>query len=182
MTEHQHYIVRQRIDGVELREYPEHTLAQVTVGGRRAAAASTGFGPLLEYINGRNAARRRIAMTAPVLQRSTSPESHTVSFVLPADLGSAGAPQPADPRVRITTIPTTMVAARRFRGIARESRFRAEEARLLAAVRAAGLAPIGEIAIARFDPPWTPGALRHNEVMVAVTGSAHENSSTRDGS
>lgn len=42
---------------------------------------------------------------------------------------------------------------------------------LLAAVAAAGLTPMGETRFARFDPPYTPWFLRHNEVAVDVTES-----------
>lgn len=39
---------------------------------------------------------------------------------------------------------------------------------LLAAVRRAGLEPVGGVYFARFDPPWKPGFLKHNEALVAV--------------
>jgi len=39
---------------------------------------------------------------------------------------------------------------------------------LLGQVSAAGLETVGDVYYARFDPPWMPGPLRHNEVLVTV--------------
>lgn len=168
MTEQQPYAVMRRYAGFEVRQYPAHVLAQVDVSGRRAAAASAGFRPLIEYISGRNAARRPIAMTAPVLQQSPRTGQNTVSFVMPAGLEAGEVPDPQDGRVRIASVPPRLVAARRFRGGASDERFDDEERRLLDAIRAAGLEVRGTVSIARFDPPWKPGFLRHNEVTIEV--------------
>jgi hypothetical protein len=116
-----------------------------------------------------------------VLQEQTAPSVQTVSFVLPADMSAERAPAPRDPRVRTTAVRERLVAARRFSGNARAERFTDEGATLIDAVRQAGFTPAGEVFYARFDPPWKPGFLRHNEALVelqsetrdsAVTGSA----------
>jgi len=48
------------------------------------------------------------------------------------------------------------------------SRLASQGDTLMAAVRASGLTPVGETYYARFDPPWKPGFLRHNEALVEV--------------
>lgn len=168
MTEQQPYSVVDRHDGFEVRSYPAHMLVQVDVRGSLDAGAGAGFGPLFQYISGNNAARQNIAMTAPVLQEQRAGGTQTVSFVLPANMDPTRAPTPRDPRVRTAAMGPRQVAARRFAGGARTARFTEQGEKLLALVRAAGLEPVGEVYYARFDPPWKPGFLRHNEVLVEV--------------
>jgi hypothetical protein len=168
MTEHQPFDVVRRYDGFEVRRYPAHVLAQVDVRGGLEAGAGAGFGPLFRYISGGNASGTSIAMTAPVLQQTAAPGLQTVSFVMPADMTPASTPTPREPRVRTVAVGPRLMAARRFSGAARTARFSEQGARLLAAVRSAGLTPVGEVAYARFDPPWTPGFLRHNEALVEL--------------
>jgi len=107
-------------------------------------------------------------MTAPVLQQPQGTGVQTVSFVMPADMDPASTPTPRDPRVRTTAVAPRLVAARRFSGSARTSRFADQGAQLLSAVRASGLEPVGDVYYARFDPPWKPGFLRHNEALVEI--------------
>lgn len=177
MTEHLPYTVVRRHDGFEVRQYPAHVLAQVEVSGDVASGAGVGFGPLFRYISGGNARGQSIAMTAPVLQHPGAEGRQIVSFVMPTGMDSASAPAPSDPRVRTASVPPRLVAARRFSGSARASRFRDEGARLMAAVLDAGLTSVGDVSFARFDPPWTPGFLRHNEALVEIADTGASSTS-----
>jgi hypothetical protein len=172
MTEQQPYTVMRTLDQFEVRSYPAHMLVQVNVRGGLDAGAGAGFGPLFQYISGANQSQQSFAMTAPVLQQRTGEQEQTVSFVLPAGMSAASAPAPSDPRVRTRAVAARVVAARRFGGSARAVRFADQGKQLITAVQAAGLEPIGEAYYARFDPPWMPGFLRHNEALVEVTAAA----------
>ena len=55
-------------DGVELRRYPEHVVAEVTTRGSLTSAGNVAFAPLFAYISGHNRPRAKVAMTAPVVQ------------------------------------------------------------------------------------------------------------------
>jgi hypothetical protein len=168
MTEHQPYTVTRRFDDFEVRSYDAHVLAQVDVRAELDAGAGAGFGPLFQYISGNNSSRQSIAMTAPVLQEPQGAGVQTVSFVMPADLPETGVPAPRDPRVRMTPVPPRTVAVHRFSGSARRDRFAEHGQRLIAAVWDAGLEPVGPLSYARFDPPWKPSFLRHNEAIVEL--------------
>jgi len=168
MTEQQPYSVLSTHDDFEVRSYPQHVLVQVDVHGGFDAGAGAGFGPLFQYISGANSARQSISMTAPVLQQRLGAQGQTVSFVMPADMDASSAPTPSDPRVRTTAVGSRTVAARRFGGTARASRLTDQGERLISALRVAGLEPVGEVYYARFDPPWKPGFLRHNEALVEI--------------
>ena len=170
MTEHQPYTVVRQHDGFEVRRYPAHMLVQVDVRGGLDSGAGAGFGPLFQYISGGNVGGRSISMTAPVLQQPRAEGVQTVSFVMPADMDAASTPSPRDQRVRTLAVAARLVAARRFTGSARTSRFTDQGAHLVASVRAAELTPVGDVYYARFDLPWKPGFLRHNEALVQVAG------------
>ncbi len=172
MTEIQPYTVVRTVDGIELRDYPEHVLVEVDAAGDFFTAGNLGFRPLLRYISGDNAARASIAMTAPVIQQPTSSQKHVVSFVLPATLTAADVPSPADGRVRTRVVPPGRVAALRFSGGSNENRYEDRAQELRAALARAGISPTGDVFFARYDPPWKPGFLKRNEALVAVAAGA----------
>ncbi|MBC7442842.1 MAG: heme-binding protein [Ramlibacter sp.] len=171
MTDKQPYDVLREFPGFELRHYPDYVLVQLEVEGDFQGAGNRGFGPLFRYISGGNQTATRIAMTAPVIQEATSPVTHTVSFVLPHGMDPADVPVPSDAGVHTTRVPAHRAAARRFSGGWSEARFAANGEELLGSVRRAGLTAEGRPYFARFDPPWKPGFLKHNEALVAVAGS-----------
>lgn len=185
MTEQQPYVTVRTEDDFELRRYPEHVVAETQVAGDFESAGNRAFRYLFGYINGENAAKQSIAMTAPVVQGGsqriamTAPVvqtamngSYTVAFVLPADLSEATAPTPARPEVVVRTVAPRLVAAARFTGRWSESSYEKHRAALLAALAEADLEPVGDTWFARFDPPFTPWFLRHNEVLVEVAEGA----------
>jgi hypothetical protein len=57
---------------------------------------------------------------------------------------------------------------RRYRGGWSEARRAEEEARLEGARLREGLTALSAPVWARFDPPWKPGFLKHNEVWIEV--------------
>ena len=188
MTERQRVELLQRFPGFELRRYPAHLVAEVEVEGSFVGAANRAFGTLLGYISGANSTRGTVAMTAPVVQveapgaripmtapvvqePGAAPGRHLVAFVMPAESTLDTLPTPADPRVRIRQVAAEVAAARRFAGRWSEGRYRIELAALRRAVSRAGLEVTGAPRFARFNPPWTPWFLRHNEVLLPVAGA-----------
>jgi hypothetical protein len=155
-------------DGFELRHYPRHVVAEVNIRGDFLSAGSAAFGSLVGYISGRNESSQKIAMTAPVLQTSTDASTHVVSFVLPSGMKPGDVPNPTGGVVTTRVVEPTNMAAIRFGGGWNEERFKGFAEKLVASVKAAGLEVIGEVQFARFDPPWKPGFLKHNEVLIAV--------------
>lgn len=170
MTEHQTYDVLERRPGFELRHYPAHVVAEVEVRGSFEGAGNTAFRPLASYIT-----RGGVAMTAPVLQHAvdeaddaTTAGAYRVAFVMPAGASLASLPIPQDARVTIREVPEEQAAALAFSGRWTRASFRRHVADLQEAVTRDGLQPAGPVRWARFDPPWTPWFLRHNEVVLPV--------------
>ena len=181
MTEQQPYNVLGRYPGFELRHYPAHLVAQVTVNAGFQGAGNAGFRYLYAYMSGRNSAPPepppsghgglRLVMTAPVLlEPSPLPGAFCVGFVLPADLTAAAAPVPEDPAVSIVPVPGQTAAAAGFSGRWSEANYQSHLQALLAAVSAEGFTALGGPRFARFDPPLRPWFLRHNEVVQDVEG------------
>lgn len=186
MTEQQRYDVVRTFPRFELRRYPAHLVAEVEVNGSFADAGNKAFGILAGYISGRNSARGKVAMTAPVVQEQAStkiamtspvvqesgPRSgrHVVGFVMPAEFTKDTLPLPSDPRVKVREVPAEVAAVKRFTGRWTEAIYLEQLADLRGAVAEAGLEVSQAPRFARFDPPWTPWFLRRNEVVLPVVG------------
>ena len=184
MTEEQPYEVVEHRPDFELRRYPSHVVAEVSVSGSMASAGNRAFRLLFGYISGKNTSREsiamtapvvqqratseRIAMTAPVVQTATEDGEYVVAFVLPESMSAENAPAPTSAEITIRTVPECLAAVVNYTGRWTEAGYRKHLAELQAAVDAAGLVTIGAPRWARFDPPFKPWFLRHNEVLQDV--------------
>ena len=183
MTEQQPYDVLVRHGDVEIRRYQVHVVAETSARGGFEMAGNLAFRPLFRYITGHNRGDSAIAMTAPVVQQAgsgaqlamTAPvvqqageRGHVVGFVMPAGSTLENLPEPLDEAVRLREVPEEHAAALRYSGRWSEGSYRAKERELLAVLEHTDWAPDGPARFARFDPPWTPGFWRHNEVVVPV--------------
>lgn len=168
MTEQLTYEVLRDFGDFEVRRYPEHVLVQVRSQGDFSDAGNRAFNPLFQFISGSNADSQKIAMTAPVLQEEVAPEEHVVSFVMPMGMPTDRVPAPRDARVTTKVEPGFDAAVMRFSGTWNENRLHQKGEQLSAAAAQAGLATKGNVLFARFDPPWTPWFMRHNEALVTL--------------
>ena len=167
----------------ELRDYPALVVAEVTVTGDQKEAAGTGFRLLAGYIFGGNKRRERVAMTAPVIQQATS-EKIAMTAPVAQTRGSAGTwvirftmprrwtletlPVPDDARVNLRALQPTRLAVLTFSGRVQPGDIEAKSSELMALVASHKLRADGPVSLAQYNPPWTPGFMRRNEVMVEV--------------
>ena len=165
MTEEQKFDVVQKFKGgvAEIRRYHACTMADTVVNADYRNAGNMGFRPLVTYIS-----RNNIAMTAPVLQEQNAEQSWIVSFVMPAGMTLNQLPLPADSKVHLREIPEHLAAALAFSGITTAQRVKEKEEQLRNILSEAGIQTIGSLKIARFDPPWKPGFMRRNEVILEI--------------
>lgn len=170
----------------QVRQYPALAVAETRVDGNRRDASGAGFRILAGYIFGGNTRRESIAMTAPVVQSPpvsekmamTAPVSQTaaggawtVRFTMPSGYTLDTLPKPNDPRVQLSLAPATRVAVVRFSGWASDQDFTRKLAELEQWMTKQGLKATGPASLAQYNPPWTLGPLRRNEVMVPVDHS-----------
>ncbi len=152
-----------RTDGkVQVRDYPELRLAETPMGG-------DDFMRLFRYISRGNSGDQKIAMTTPVFMAEPAGSTRTMAFVLPE--GLATPPSPTNSAVAIRRMGPGRFAVLRFRG-SRQGPEGEAATRLRDWTRVQGLATTGAPTFAYFDPPWTPGFLRRNEVMIPLAEPA----------
>jgi len=170
MTETIPYEITGKAGEIEFRKYPPIVLATVDSDGN-----DTGFNLLFAFITGSNHTQHKISMTSPVITSRqiamTAPvvsDAKSMSFVMPAGKPREEIPDPLDSRVLITTLPKREIAVIRFRGYASQDDVTAAESRLQVGLKNAGVLPVGKPFLMRYNPPWTPGFFRRNEVGIEI--------------
>jgi len=178
MAEEQKYTVVATHDEYEIRHYPTCIVAEVKVVGDFDSAGSQAFGSLFRFISGANNAGQKIAMTAPVIQRSSQStrlqvwDEHTISFVMPSKMKITDAPAPTDKQIQLREVSDQLVAALRFSGRMSVANYESKKHRLQELLSRDGYIPIDVARIARFNAPWTPGFMRRNEIQISVVLAA----------
>jgi hypothetical protein len=178
------YVVESKQEGFEVRRYEGRLVAEVEVEGEPNAASNAGFRILANFIFGANEAHSEVAMTAPVDRRPaeaiemTAPvdrrasdgegERWVITFTMPSKYTKDTLPTPTDARITIRELPATSYAVVRFSGAPTEKTVQRRIRELEAAVGEAGYETRGEAVYARYDPPWTLGFLRRNEILIEI--------------
>ena len=127
-----------------------------------------------------NEKKEKISMTAPVfMQPGEAPTQFTMQFVLPKSKfpnGAVDAPNPTDANVRVLDVGERWMAVRRFSGRMNEELIAKESDVLKRAVERDGLVRVAKntdvAQYAGYNPPWTPGMMRTNEVMFEIVPPA----------
>jgi hypothetical protein len=170
MVEQADFKILEKVGTVEIRHYPKMILAVVEGLGDNEA-----FGHLFRYISGENVPRQKIEMTAPVISSQkiemTVPVisgSSYMAFVLPSGYTIENAPRPSDPKVHLVEKNGRIVAAIRFRGRAGENQVHDKMNELIKTLRQHDKKIMDEPFLMRYNPPFIPGFLRHNEIGVEI--------------
>jgi hypothetical protein len=172
MTKKQEFRVIRSYNDFEVREYSPCVLAEVKVSADYSSAAGLAFSSLFQYISKGNKGSEKIAMTAPVIsaQKADKTEENEcfVSFVMPSGSTFGHLPHPNDSRVILRELDAETCIATSFRGRATEEASKAKVAALRAAAARENMALSDETRICRFDPPFKPGFMQYNEVVIPV--------------
>ena len=161
-----------RSDGkFELRDYPTLTVVETPMA--KANGSDGSFMRLFRFITGANEAKQKIAMTTPVFM-SGNATNLTMAFVLPAKLPLDSVPRPADGALTVRELPAGRFAVLRYRGGQNAKKEAESLVRLQSWLKRESLPTPGRPAYGYFDPPWTPGFLRRNEVMLRTEGDKSE--------
>jgi hypothetical protein len=168
MTQRQEFRVLRTYADFEVREYQPCVIAEVRVSAQYDDATSSAFGSLFKYISKGNKTEQKIAMTAPVIasQRAEREDGWFVSFVMPSGTKFGHLPHPNDPQVILRELDTEICIATSFRGNATAERAEKEINKLRAAALRENLSLSSETRICRFDPPFKPGFLQYNEIVI----------------
>ncbi len=162
------YTVLESDGPIELRDYPDLMIASTKMSGSIQGDDGS-FGRLFQYITGANEDRQKIAMTTPVfMEPETDQTRGQMGFVIPHDVADAKAPLPSSEQIELIKRSGGKFAAIRFAGRADLESRRTQEAKLIDWIEAQGLDIEGDVEVASYDPPWTPGPLRRNEILIRI--------------
>jgi hypothetical protein len=170
MTQRQEFKVLRTYEDFELREYLPCVIAEVRVSGQFSTSSSNAFSTLFNYISQGNNSSQKIAMTAPVItaQKADTPETTDwcVSFVMPSGSTFGRLPNPNDSQVKLRALDTEICVAKSFRGRATDELAQKIAEALRTRASKANIALSDETRICRFDPPFKPGFLQYNEIVI----------------
>lgn len=182
-VEQAEYTLVRKNKNYEVRTYPRHIVAQVTVPGDYTGAMNSGFSIVAGYIFGGNTKSEKIAMTAPVVEKSgisekiamTAPVvvagdegSRTISFGMPKGYTLETLPVPNDKRVQIVEIPEKNFAVARFYGYRNSSMIEKATKELKEKLVEDKIEIVGSPSYAGYNAPGTPPWMARNEVLIEI--------------
>ena len=153
----------------EIREYPDLMMATTAMDSRRTDGGDGSFSRLFGYITGANEGKQKVAMTTPVFMESDDDEpAGQMGFVIPNQVAFENRiPNPTRNDVQIRKRAGGRFATLRFTGRLENDAAEAEE-KLRQWIQQNDLKIDGAVELAGYDPPWTPGPLRRNEVLIRL--------------
>ena len=162
------YRVLRKDGGFEIREYEAQVLAQVDVTEKWNEALNRGFRVLADYIFGGNKSGAKIAMTAPVTTTRSGEDSYRISFMMPRKYTLDELPEPNAREIEFAEVEKYRAAALKFSGYLNEELLNRKIDELKNWLGKEDLIPKSEFISAQYNPPWTPGFFRKNEIVVKV--------------
>ncbi len=139
----------------------------VAVSTKNDIKGYSGFNILFNYISGQNKESKKIAMTAPVLN-NLEDEKLTTAFVMPKKYSVEALPQPLNPELQFKEIPERYIAAVVFSGNINPKIIDQKKQELISWLREKHISITGSFELARYNPPFIPGFIKRNELLVEV--------------
>lgn len=165
-SENKDYIVVERFEKFEIRNYPEIYVAKTILStSGYDGNSSAGFRRVAGYIFGANDKQLKIAMTSPVLMDMK--DSVEMSFIMPQDIDSSNAPNPNNSSVKLEFRPEQKVAVLKFSGWASSKKLAQKEKELLSLLKQNNIDYTGDITYLGYNPPYQV-IDRKNEISIKV--------------
>lgn len=165
------YKVIQKEGKFEIRDYPKLPVVSTPMELPSKKDMDSGFMRLFRYISGGNNDDAKIAMTTPVFVTLDEQNTPSMSFVLPLNVANSGAPSPSSEHVSLNQLKSGDYAVYRYAGRRSTQRDSDALAELEEWMSENGFEkkPGALPRFAYYDPPWTPGVMRRNEVMLLIS-------------
>lgn len=165
------YKVIEADGAVEIREYPD--LMLVATDSKMDSQGRDGsFMRLFQYISGANEAEQKIEMTTPVFMEGELGKSDvSMGFVMPKEVAAKGAPDPKGEGVKLRKREGGRFAVIRFSGRLDSKLAKEQEAKLRDWMQGRDIEGVESAEAAGYDPPFTPPALRRNEILIRLKES-----------
>jgi hypothetical protein len=176
------YKVIESDGNIEIREYPDLMLAS-TDSEMDSQGRDGSFMRLFRYISGANEDNQKIAMTTPVFMEGEVGERDvSMGFVMPKNVAAEGVPEPKGEGVEIRKRKGGRFAVIRFSGRIDSRVAKQQEDKLRKWMKSRGLAGDARAEAAGYDPPFTPGPLRRNEILIRLKEEPNRSTDTDNGS
>jgi len=130
----------------------------------------SGFNEAFDYINGSNDQNRKISMTTPVINELNQ-DSMTMAFVMPSDIPFEDLPKPKSGRLNMIKKENMTFASIRFSGTVCPTLLEKKKKELTDWMSTQNLIPGSVIWLARYNPPFIPGFLKRNEILISIEDS-----------
>ena len=167
------YTVIESDDNIEIREYPDLMLA-ATDSKMDSQGRDGSFMRLFRYISGANKSEQKIAMTTPVfMEGKVGMSDVSMGFVMPKEIAAEGVPEPKSDGVKIRKRKGGRFAVIRFSGRLDTPIAKEQEGKLRQWMKSRGLEGVSRAEAAGYDPPFTPGPLRRNEILIRLNDSTN---------
>ncbi|WP_206453463.1 SOUL family heme-binding protein [Aurantimonas marina] len=162
-----------REDGpIEIRDYDAMIVAETVKSGYHEKARRAGFQSLADYIFARTRPGKKIKMTTPVTQQLAEGNGRTkgwaVRFVMPKKFTLASLPEPGNSDVAIKEVQARRIAAIRFSGNFNATLASKHLMSLYNYLADNNLKQKGDPEYAFYNPPWTPGFMKRNEILIEI--------------
>ena len=165
--EHAKYKLVKKEKDFEVRVYDEISLAMSKENDFRGYS---GFNEAFDYISGSNDQNRKISMTTPVINELNQ-DSMTMAFVMPSDIPFENLPKPRSNRLSMIKKENMVFASIRFSGTVCPTLLEKKKKELMEWMSANDLIAGSVVWLARYNPPFIPGFLKHNEVLISIENS-----------
>ena len=145
----------------EVRRMKDYFVVKANVEESRGYV---GFDACFRYISGENEASQRFAMTTPVLNKMEGVKMKDTPFVL---LNQDHFPQPQG-NATIEKVNSSLMVIIKFSGSVSDQLLSKKQAQLRAYIESNGYTIKDGPWLARYNPPFIPGFLKRNELMMEV--------------
>lgn len=179
-TEEPKYTIETKSANYEIRKYEATLVAETLIQDSFDKVGNQAFRILADYIFGNNNSKTKIAMTAPVTQKSasekiamTAPVSQVkkengflIQFTMPEKYDLTNIPTPIDTRVSLREIPARKVAVYAYSGSWSEENYTKNLSKFKTELDKDGIKTKGDPIFARFNSPFQIWFLRRNEIWL----------------
>jgi hypothetical protein len=171
------YKVIKKDKNIELREYDNFILASTKT--MKNPNQDSGFNNVFQYISGQNSKKEKISMTTPVVTYEDD-SSLVTGFYVPSKYEKSNVPKPVSDRVFLNEFKKSLYAVIRFNGRWNDENFDKHNEILLDYINSNNLVVKSQRLVLRYQPPFVPSILRHNEIAYQVEISNSEGGAEND--
>ena len=157
------YEILLKEDPFEIRNYAPMVIA---ISKETDLRGYSGFNEAFNYISGSNEDHTKISMTTPVLNDLEG--NLTTAFVMPREYKIEDLPKPTSNNLSLRQVSQKKCASISFSGNANSKTVQTKIEELKKWIELKKLVPIGSYQLARYNPPFIPGFLKKNEVLIEI--------------